>query len=70
MPRRNRSPSGPGGDPIWSEVIGKHFELKAQLVLATVRRWELLGNRGDTETDLAIVANKLELQLKRHGFNN
>ncbi len=70
LPRRNRSPSGPGGDPIWSEVIGNHFGLKAPLVLATVRRWELLGCRGDTETDLAIAANKLELQLKRHGFNN
>ncbi|KAK4151840.1 hypothetical protein C8A00DRAFT_45025 [Chaetomidium leptoderma] len=57
-------------DPIWGDVIRKHFELKSDMILATVRKWEQRAAGITTAAPLAGAAHKLEYQLKWHGFNS
>lgn len=57
-------------DPIWGDVIRTHFELKADMILATLRKWERQAVGGATQAPLTAAACKLKQLLGEHGFND
>jgi hypothetical protein len=57
-------------DPIWCDVIRTHFELKTDMILATLQKWETQAAGGVTQTSLTAAAGKLKQLLGQHGFNN
>jgi hypothetical protein len=57
-------------DPIWCDVIRAHFELKTDMILATLQKWETQAAGGTTQTSLTAAAGKLKQLLGQHGFND
>jgi baculoviral IAP repeat-containing protein 6 len=51
-------------DPIWGEVIRKHFELKGKQIVETVSQWEKRAPTGD----MLGAGDRVMAQLTRHGF--
>ncbi|KAK4118741.1 hypothetical protein N657DRAFT_326782 [Parathielavia appendiculata] len=66
-------------DPIWGDVIRKHFELKGRLIVETVKKWEnqALAAKGDAACQTTLLTSlesmagaglKVMAELARHGF--
>ncbi|KAH6626652.1 hypothetical protein B0J18DRAFT_365741 [Chaetomium sp. MPI-SDFR-AT-0129] len=56
-------------DPVFSDIIRHHFQLKAKAILATVRRWEKLSTTV-TAGQMAMAAPRIERLLQQHGFHD
>ncbi|KAF6807867.1 ubiquitin-conjugating enzyme [Colletotrichum sojae] len=52
---RNRSP---GEGYVWGDVVGRHFELKAEMIVGTVDEWK--ANCNMNENDLRALAAQLK----------
>lgn len=57
-------------DPIFGDVIRAHFELKTDMILATLQKWEGQAGGSGNETSLAAAACRLKQLLGQHGFND
>jgi hypothetical protein len=57
-------------DVVWGDVIRAHFELKTDMILATLQKWEKQAIGGGTQTSLTAAACKLKQLLGQHGFND
>lgn len=57
-------------DPIWGDVIRKHFELRADMIMSTVRDWEekTVAAAKPQVSPMAGVSEDLEHALRQHGF--
>jgi hypothetical protein len=68
MPNPWKPPSLPlppkEDDPIWGEVIRKHFELKGKQIVETATMWEKRSPRGAMRG----AGEKVMDHLVRHGF--
>lgn len=52
-------------DPIWGDVIRKHFTLKGPLLLETARKWE---QRQPKDLTLRMLVKDFRHKLLEHGF--
>jgi baculoviral IAP repeat-containing protein 6 len=57
-------------DLVWGDVIRAHFELKTDMILATLQKWEKQATGGGTQASLTAAACKLKQLLGQHGFND
>jgi baculoviral IAP repeat-containing protein 6 len=57
-------------DPVWGDVIRKHFELKSDMIMATVREWEKKAHSMHTKAAMATAVTKLDEKIKLLGFQD
>ncbi|KAL1838581.1 hypothetical protein VTJ49DRAFT_2508 [Mycothermus thermophilus] len=57
-------------DPIFGDVVRKHFEFNAKAILETARGWAKKAEGHSTHARLAEAVQKLESLMIAHRFNN
>ncbi|KAK3370507.1 hypothetical protein B0H63DRAFT_402445 [Podospora didyma] len=54
-------------DYIWGKIIRNHFGLKADMIMATVKKWQRTANWGVSPTGSKLIS-ELEESFRTHGF--